>query len=94
MPPNELAQETVDAVRDALEHFARDPAIPSSDLRSALQELAREARLLGMPPEQLLILLKRVWQALPDVANAPDYSEQTRVLQAVVTMCIHVYFAD
>jgi hypothetical protein len=94
MPPNELAQETVDAVREALDRYARRPAEPSPDLRAALHELAREARLLCIPPEQLLILLKRVWQTVPEVVNAPNPAEQTRVLQAVVSICIREYFAD
>jgi hypothetical protein len=94
MPPNELAQESVDAMRVALERYARQPAESSPEVRAALHELAREARLLGIPPEQLLVLLKRVWQALPEVMNADDHVEQTRVLQAVVTMCIREYFAD
>jgi hypothetical protein len=94
MPPNELAEETVDALREALERYARHPAETSPGLRAALHELAREARLLGMPPEQLLVLLKRVWHELPDIANAADHIEQTRILQAVVTMCIREYFAD
>lgn len=93
MPPNELAQGTVDAVRAALEHYVREPASTSPDLRDALHDLAREARLLGLAPEQLLIILKRVWQTLPQVAGATDHAQQTRTLQTVVTMCIREYFA-
>lgn len=94
MPPNELAQETVDALRGALERYARRPAESAPELRGALHELSREARLLGIPPEQLLVVLKRIWQSLPDVANAQDHAEQTRTMQSVVTMCIREYFAD
>jgi hypothetical protein len=94
MPHNELAQEAVDALRCALEEYARHPAESAPELRAALHELAREARLLAMPPEELLLLLKRTWRELPDVMNAPDQTSQTRVLQNVVTMCIKEYFAD
>lgn len=95
MPPNVLAKETVDAVRGALQRYARAPASdPAPDLRSALQALAREARLKDVPPEQLLVALKSVWQQLPEVENARDYTEQTRVLQRVVTICIKEYFAE
>lgn len=94
MPPNELAQETVDGVRHALERYARCPAESSADLRAALHEIAREARLLGIAPEQLLVVLKRVWHTLPEVVRAHDQNEQTRTLQGVVTMCIREYFAD
>jgi hypothetical protein len=94
MPPNELAQETVDAVRRALERYAREPAEAGPSLRAALHELAHEARLAAVPPEHLLIVLKRTWHDLPNVANASDQAEQTRNLQTVVTMCIKAYFGD
>ena len=92
IPPNDLAHEAVDAVRCALEeHALHSESV--AELRSALHELAREARFLAIPPEELLLLLKRTWTTLPDVANAPDQLTQTRVLQSVVTMCIKEYFA-
>jgi hypothetical protein len=95
MPPNALAQETVDAVRRALQRYARTPASePAPELRTALHALAREARLKEVPPEQLLVALKRVWQALPEVEHARDNTEQTRILQGVVTICIKEYFAE
>jgi hypothetical protein len=95
MPPNELAQDTVDAVRHALAHHARQPAEePADDVRAALHALAREARVKAIPPEQLLRVLKALWQSLPEVENARDHTEQTKALQRVVTMCIKEYFAD
>jgi hypothetical protein len=94
MPHNELAQETVNAVRCALERYARQPGDDAPTLRVALHDLAREARLIAMPPEQLLVVLKHIWQSLPQVASAPDQNERTRILQRVVTMCIKEYFAD
>lgn len=97
MPPNALAHETVDAVRRALLRYVQLPAQPSepaTELRTALHVLAREAKAKSLPPEQLLITLKGIWQSLPDVEHARDYSEQTHVLQRVVTICIKEYFAD
>ena len=91
VPPNDLAHEAVDAVRSALEEYARHPE--ATELRSALHELAREARIVGMRPEELLVILKRTWTSLPVVAKAPDPLTQTRLLQSVVTMCIREYFA-
>ena len=95
MPPNELAQQTVDSVRRALERYPQHPAAePAPEVRAALHELARDARQKAIPPEQVLLILKRIWQALPDVEHARDRDEQTRVLQRVVTMCIKEYFGD
>src|SRR5690348_12364671 len=46
MPPNALAQETVDAVHRALERHGREVAAePAPEVRAALHALAREARL-------------------------------------------------
>lgn len=93
LPPNALAQETVDAVRRALLRHTRT-AEPDSELRTALHTLAREAREKAVPPEQLLVTLKNVWQSLPEVEHARDFGEQNRTLQRLVTISIKEYFAD
>jgi hypothetical protein len=95
MPPNALAQETVDSVRRALEHYVHAPECePAPALRAALHDLAHEARQKAIAPEQLLLVLKGIWRSLPDIENARDHDEQTRLLQRVVSMCIREYFAD
>lgn len=92
--PNEIAQETVDALRHAL---ARDLDAahpePAPELRAALHVLAGEARQKGISPEQLLITLKSIWRTLPEVVHARDHDEQTRILQRIVAICIKEYFA-
>jgi uncharacterized protein (DUF2267 family) len=93
--PNALAQETVDSVRRALERHVRSPdPDPTTELRNALHDLAREARQKAVSPEQLLVTLKNIWRSLPEMESARDHTEQTRVLQRVVSMCIKEYFAD
>ena len=95
MQPNEIAEETVDAVRRALQrevsafHSERAP-----ELRTALHNLACEARQKAISPEHVLIALKSIWRALPDVEHARDYDEKTRILQRVVAICLKEYFAD
>ena len=95
MSPNALAQEAVDAVRIALEQYVETLAAePAPELRSALHALAQDARAKAVPPEHLLVTLKGIWQSLPTVEKARDYTQQTRVLQHVVTICIKEYFAE
>jgi hypothetical protein len=95
MPPNALAQQTVDSVRRALErHVQASSSQPAPELRTALHALACEARERGVAPEQLLITLKGIWQSLPMIESAHDYGEQQRMLQRLVTICIKEYFAD
>ena len=90
-PPSRLDEATVAAVRDALRAFLADDA-DSSALQRALLRLSTEARSTGMLPEQLLVLLKDTWSALPDVRAMTDTAEQVRLLQRVVTMCITEYY--
>ena len=95
MSPNALAQEAVDSVRIALERYSETLAAePAPELRRALHALAQDARAKAVAPEHLLIALKGIWQTLPTVEKARDYTEHTRVLQRVVTICIKEYFAD
>lgn len=95
MSPHALAQEAVDSVRIALEQFVETRAAePAPELRTALHALAQDARAKAVPPENLLIALKTIWQSLPSLERARDDGEQTRVLQRVVTICIKAYFAE
>jgi hypothetical protein len=56
--------------------------------------VATEAREKAILPEHLLMILKDMWSALPGVRNMPETSQQVRVQQRVVTMCIKEYFSD
>ena len=95
MSPNALAQEAVESVRSALEQYVETLATdPPPELRAALHALAQDARAKAVPPEHLLVILKSIWLSLPTVEKARDQSEQTRVLQRVVTICIKEYFAE
>ena len=91
-PPSRLDQDTIDAVTTALRQY-----LSSSDathaLQSALVRMAAEAREKSMLPEQLLITLKDVWNALPEVRAISETSEQVRLQQRVVTMCIKEYYS-
>jgi len=87
-----LAAETVERVRVALSGYLEDSDAHSQDLRDALDALSAEAREKKMLPEQLLVVLKDVWYALPAVRAVDDSGAQIRMLQRVVTMCIKEYY--
>ena len=55
--------------------------------------MAAEAREKTILPEHLLIALKDVWNALPEVRAMTDAAHQIRLLQRVVTMCIKEYYS-
>ena len=91
-PSRRLDDETVSAVRLALRAYLNDSR-DSSGLQVPLLRMATEARAREILPEQLLIVLKDVWNALPEVRAMTDAREQIGMLQRVVTMCIKEYYS-
>jgi hypothetical protein len=91
-PAPGLAEETVARARVALSGYLEDSEVHGQDLRDALNQMADEAREKKMLPEQLLVVLKDIWYALPAVRAVEDSTAQIRMLQRVVTMCIKEYY--
>jgi len=91
-PPSRLDDATVAAVRDALRLYLADDANPGP-LQQALLRMSHEARDKDMRAEHLLVLLKDTWSSLPEVRGMTDTTEQVRLLQRVVTMCIKEYYS-
>ena len=91
-PAPGLAAETIARARVALSHYLEDPDAGGDELRDALDAMAGEARSKSMLPEQLLVVLKDIWYALPAVRALDDSAAQIRLLQRVVTMCIKEYY--
>lgn len=92
-PPSRLDDDTVAAMRDALRGYLASPSDPRP-LQAALVRVSAEARERGMLPEQVLVALKDVWGALPEVRAMTDATSQIRLLQRVVTMCIKEYYSS
>ena len=91
-PERGLAEETVARTRQALSGYLANPEAQAQELRDVLDLVAAEAREKKMLPEQLLIVLKDIWYALPAVRAIEDSGAQIRLLQRVVTMCIKEYY--
>jgi hypothetical protein len=92
-PPHALATETIALVRDELSRYVSGTH-DGEALGEALQVAAREARSKRILAEHLLIVLKDVWYGLPEVQRVTDPSDQVRMLQRVVTMCIREYYRE
>lgn len=92
-PHPELSAESLDALRAAL-RGSLDGAGESPHLRPALRRVAEEARERHLRPEQLLIVLKDVWFALPEVGRAPQSDSRSQLLQRVISVCIREYYAE
>jgi seryl-tRNA(Sec) selenium transferase len=91
-PPSRLDPETLAGLRAALRAYL-SKAADRTQLQAALIALAADARGKSMLPEQLLVVLKEVWNALPEVRAMTDASAQVSLLQRVVTMCIKEYYS-
>ena len=89
-PSGRIDDASLDAVRLALRAYLRDA--DASALQASLLLVSIEARARNVLPEQLLVTLKELWNTLPEVRAMSDAGQQVRLLQRVVTMCIHEYY--
>jgi seryl-tRNA(Sec) selenium transferase len=90
-PPSRLDPETLAGLRAALSAYLANSS-ERTRIQDALVTLADDARAKSILPEQLLVVLKDVWNGLPEVRAMTDASEQITLLQRVVTMCIKEYY--
>ena len=89
-PSGRIDDASLDAVRLALRAYLHDA--DASALQASLLLVSIEARARNVLPEQLLVTLKELWNTLPEVRAMSDAGQQVRLLQRVVTMCIHEYY--
>ena len=87
-----LSSDTIEIVRAEILRYVDVPENGDA-LGRALRVMAAEARERAILPEQLLIILKDVWYSLPVVRAIREPSDQVRLLQRVVTMCIREYYS-
>lgn len=88
----ELSAASVDALRSALQECLAQSS-ETSALQPALRQIATEARANKVHAEQLLVMLKDIWFALPQIGKAHEGEPQNRLLQRVVTLCIREYYS-
>ena len=88
-------------LRSRLELAFRDVRAQNADaapeqrreLRGSLREICVEARRAGLRAEQLLVLIKDVWSAMPaGIARVQSVHGDDR-LNYVISMCVDEYYA-
>ena len=57
-----------------------------------LRQIVTEARNRHIRAEHLIVILKNVWDSLPDARYAIDREAQTQVRQRLITLCIKAYY--
>lgn len=89
--PADLRALARGTLRSALRAHVRAHT-PDAESRAALRRLCDAAQVRGLHAEQLLILLKEEWRALPAPRLAAREHDGA-VLAGVITLCIDEYYS-
>lgn len=84
------SRSAVRALRQFL-NARRDGWVLETRLLLAACMLASEARRCGLPPERMLVVLKRTWRALDEVRRLPPLDAQ-ELLSRLVSLAIQAYY--
>ena len=87
----DISPSAIAGLEAALAGFLANPS-DSKRVESALRVVTAEARQKQIHAEQLLVVLKDVWFALPPIRETPSGQPQNALLQRVVTQCIREYY--
>jgi hypothetical protein len=72
----------------------RNPDAASSELIKQVEDLAKEARDQDIPPEQVIVTFKQVWNDAVDSLRPQRHDQYERLRQGLVTQCIRAYYAE
>lgn len=92
-PRPDLGAATVASLQTALAAYLANPS-DTTALERSLRALTREAREKQVHAEQLLVVLKEIWFALPPIRGTPPGEPQHALLQRVITQCIREYYSS
>ena len=92
VPRPNLSAATITSLQLALSAYLGNPS-DTKGLESALRALTLEAREKQVHAEQLLVVLKDIWFALPQIRGTPPGEPQHALLQRVITQCIREYYS-
>jgi hypothetical protein len=84
----------VDALRALVRTYMREgpDGAPDDTWRLPARVMCHDARARGVQIEELIISLKRMWNAVADGERLPR-TESSRLLARVVTHCVKEYYA-
>ena len=87
-----LSAETVSELRRAVLLFWTAPQAADSQLGSAMDGLVREARERSLRAEEVLVEVKSVLAALPELEAPERRMESARFREQLITRCIKAYY--
>lgn len=89
-----LSESTMQELRTALTEQLKQPDGPTPELSNVLKKIGREARQSDIPPEELVIIFKELWNSLVELVRPQNADQYERVRQRLVTLCIQAYYAE
>lgn len=89
-----LSESTIKELRTALTEQLRQPDGPTPELATLLRRVAREAHEQSIPPEELIVVFKKLWNALAESLRPQNADQYERIRQRLVTICIQAYYAE
>lgn len=90
--PGGLSGATVARLRAVLTRHIAHPDTADPELGQVLRQVVTEARNRQIRAEQLIVILKNVWDSLPEARYAIDREAQVLVRQRLITLCIKAYY--
>lgn len=89
-----LSESTIKELRSALTEQLKWPDGPTPELASLLKKVAQEARDQSIPPEELVVLFKQLWNSLAESLRPQNADQYELIRQRLVTLCIQAYYAE
>jgi len=81
-------------LRTALTEQLKQPDGPTPELAALLRKVAHEAREQSIPPEELIVIFKKLWNSLAESLRPQNPDQYERIRQRLVTICIEAYYAE
>ena len=81
-------------LRSALAEQFKRPAGPTPELADLLKRVGSEAHRNDIPPEELIVIFKSLWNFLAESLRPQNADQYERVRQQLVTLCIQAYYAE
>jgi hypothetical protein len=81
-------------LRAALADQLKQPDGPTSALADVLKRVGKEAHQKNVPPEELIVIFKQLWNSLAESLRPQNPDQYENVRQRLVTLCIQAYYAE
>jgi hypothetical protein len=91
---NSFSESTVKNLRSAVIEQLKRPEAPIPELITVLGDVGKEGRENNIPPEQVIVTFKQLWNDLAESLRPQHADQYERLRQRLVTLCIQAYYAE